>query len=354
MRVWERGTGGRVCFAPGGRDLVVEKLDRSEDSAALGPRLALARRAHQGRSHLDRGAARLGAGRVPRAGGPRDWPSPRSRPRRGHPADVHAQLDQRHSGGAARPRAPPRARPPRLLRRAPLHVRVLSAPFRGKSPAPRTCPSSCRRGTRRSNRWPGTVARSSCRPCRRRECSGLRRRSRSRWNWSPTPIPNWTRSPSRIPSLTLTLTLIPIPTRIRSRCPSSRRRWLRSRLRSTHRGCSMHRPSRRRPTRRRPSRGCPQRPRSGRRGSRLPPGPGLTRSTRASAQRAPSRAPCRYVTHSGLPSGDGRNREPEEGSVVRIRFHPHVSAVRLGEATDGREAKPDTASVGPQSHERVE
>ena len=31
MRVWERGTGGRVCFAPGGRDLVVEKLDRSED-----------------------------------------------------------------------------------------------------------------------------------------------------------------------------------------------------------------------------------------------------------------------------------------------------------------------------------
>jgi hypothetical protein len=30
MRVWERGTSGRVCFAPGGRDLVIEKLDRSD------------------------------------------------------------------------------------------------------------------------------------------------------------------------------------------------------------------------------------------------------------------------------------------------------------------------------------
>ncbi len=31
MRVWERGTGGRVCFAPGGRDVVIEKLDRSDE-----------------------------------------------------------------------------------------------------------------------------------------------------------------------------------------------------------------------------------------------------------------------------------------------------------------------------------
>ncbi len=31
MRVWERGTGGRVCFAPGGRDLVIDKLDRSDE-----------------------------------------------------------------------------------------------------------------------------------------------------------------------------------------------------------------------------------------------------------------------------------------------------------------------------------
>jgi len=31
MHAWERGTGGRVCFAPGGRDLVVVKVDRSED-----------------------------------------------------------------------------------------------------------------------------------------------------------------------------------------------------------------------------------------------------------------------------------------------------------------------------------
>jgi hypothetical protein len=30
MRVWEKGTGGRVCFAPGGHDLVIEKLDRSD------------------------------------------------------------------------------------------------------------------------------------------------------------------------------------------------------------------------------------------------------------------------------------------------------------------------------------
>ncbi len=31
MRVWERGSGGRVCFAPGGRDLVIDKLDRSDE-----------------------------------------------------------------------------------------------------------------------------------------------------------------------------------------------------------------------------------------------------------------------------------------------------------------------------------
>jgi hypothetical protein len=31
MRVWEQGTGGRVCFQPGGRDLVIEKLDRSDE-----------------------------------------------------------------------------------------------------------------------------------------------------------------------------------------------------------------------------------------------------------------------------------------------------------------------------------
>ena len=30
MRVWEQGTSGRVCFAQGGRDLVIEKLDRSD------------------------------------------------------------------------------------------------------------------------------------------------------------------------------------------------------------------------------------------------------------------------------------------------------------------------------------
>jgi len=31
MRVWEMGTRGRVCFVPGGRDLVIEKLDRAEE-----------------------------------------------------------------------------------------------------------------------------------------------------------------------------------------------------------------------------------------------------------------------------------------------------------------------------------
>jgi hypothetical protein len=31
MRVWERGTEGRVCFASGGQDLVIEKLDRSDE-----------------------------------------------------------------------------------------------------------------------------------------------------------------------------------------------------------------------------------------------------------------------------------------------------------------------------------
>jgi hypothetical protein len=31
MRVWERGTGGRVCFSPGGRDLVFEEVERAED-----------------------------------------------------------------------------------------------------------------------------------------------------------------------------------------------------------------------------------------------------------------------------------------------------------------------------------
>ncbi len=31
MSVWELGTGGRVCFAPGGRDLVIEKLERSDE-----------------------------------------------------------------------------------------------------------------------------------------------------------------------------------------------------------------------------------------------------------------------------------------------------------------------------------
>jgi hypothetical protein len=31
MHVWERGTGGRVCFAQGGRDLVIQKVGRPED-----------------------------------------------------------------------------------------------------------------------------------------------------------------------------------------------------------------------------------------------------------------------------------------------------------------------------------
>jgi hypothetical protein len=30
MAIWQHGTGGRVCFASGGRDLVIEKLDRSD------------------------------------------------------------------------------------------------------------------------------------------------------------------------------------------------------------------------------------------------------------------------------------------------------------------------------------
>lgn len=30
MRAWERGTGGRVCFEPGGQDLFVAKLDSPE------------------------------------------------------------------------------------------------------------------------------------------------------------------------------------------------------------------------------------------------------------------------------------------------------------------------------------
>ncbi len=31
MRLWERGTGGRVCFVPGGQDLVIEKVGRREE-----------------------------------------------------------------------------------------------------------------------------------------------------------------------------------------------------------------------------------------------------------------------------------------------------------------------------------
>jgi hypothetical protein len=31
MRVWERGTAGRVCFAAGGSNLFIEKVERSED-----------------------------------------------------------------------------------------------------------------------------------------------------------------------------------------------------------------------------------------------------------------------------------------------------------------------------------
>jgi hypothetical protein len=30
MHVWERGTGGRVCFASGGRDLLIKKLERPD------------------------------------------------------------------------------------------------------------------------------------------------------------------------------------------------------------------------------------------------------------------------------------------------------------------------------------
>jgi hypothetical protein len=30
MRLWERGTGGRVCFAPGPQGLVIERLERSD------------------------------------------------------------------------------------------------------------------------------------------------------------------------------------------------------------------------------------------------------------------------------------------------------------------------------------
>jgi hypothetical protein len=37
MSVWEQGTGGRVCFAPGGSDLAIAKLDRSEDLAPYDP-----------------------------------------------------------------------------------------------------------------------------------------------------------------------------------------------------------------------------------------------------------------------------------------------------------------------------
>jgi hypothetical protein len=31
MQVWEGGTNGRVCFVPGGRDLVIERLDRPQE-----------------------------------------------------------------------------------------------------------------------------------------------------------------------------------------------------------------------------------------------------------------------------------------------------------------------------------
>jgi hypothetical protein len=37
MRVWERGTGGRVCFEPGGRDLVLEKVANAEQLKPLDP-----------------------------------------------------------------------------------------------------------------------------------------------------------------------------------------------------------------------------------------------------------------------------------------------------------------------------
>jgi hypothetical protein len=37
MHVWQRGTGDRVCFAPGGQDLVVERLERAEDLSPWDP-----------------------------------------------------------------------------------------------------------------------------------------------------------------------------------------------------------------------------------------------------------------------------------------------------------------------------
>ena len=37
MHAWERGTGGRVCFAPGGADLVVHKLERAEELSPWDP-----------------------------------------------------------------------------------------------------------------------------------------------------------------------------------------------------------------------------------------------------------------------------------------------------------------------------
>ena len=37
MRVWERGSGGRVRFAAGGDDLVIEKLDRSDQLRPFDP-----------------------------------------------------------------------------------------------------------------------------------------------------------------------------------------------------------------------------------------------------------------------------------------------------------------------------
>jgi hypothetical protein len=40
MRVWEYGSRGRVCFVPGGRDLVIEKLDRADELQAWDPEWA--------------------------------------------------------------------------------------------------------------------------------------------------------------------------------------------------------------------------------------------------------------------------------------------------------------------------
>jgi hypothetical protein len=37
MRTWEQGTGGRVRFVAGGRDLVIEKLDRADQLAPWDP-----------------------------------------------------------------------------------------------------------------------------------------------------------------------------------------------------------------------------------------------------------------------------------------------------------------------------